>query len=152
MKETTQTNQTALQSRLARPEDYPQLMTLWEASVKASHQFLTAAEISEIKTELLNYFQAVELRIWYQQPAEWIAFSGVSEGHLEMLFLAPQFFRQGYGSELINQLVAAGVTKVDVNEENQIAQKFYQANGFSVIDRSETDGQGRPHPILHLAR
>lgn len=142
-----------LNSRLAQPSDYPELLVLWEESVKASHHFLAADERAAIKAELPHYFQAVQLVIWYETPEDWIAFSGVSnEGEeLEMLFVAPRYFRQGYGQKIIGQLLAQGLKKVDVNAENPAAQKFYEAQGFNIIGKSATDGQGRAHPLVHLA-
>jgi len=41
---------------------------------------------------------------------------------------------------------------VSVNEQNQDALRFYQACGFVVGTRSDTDGDGRPFPLLHMRR
>lgn len=38
----------------------------------------------------------------------------------------------------------------DVNEQNGQAIGFYQRLGFKPNGRSETDGQGRPYPLIHL--
>jgi putative acetyltransferase len=43
-----------------------------------------------------------------------------------------------------------GVRRVDVNEQNHQAFGFYQRFGFAVTGRSDTDGQGKPYPLLHL--
>jgi capsular polysaccharide biosynthesis protein len=40
--------------------------------------------------------------------------------------------------------------RVDVNEQNPEAVRFYEANGFHVIRRSPVDDGGRPFPLLHL--
>jgi hypothetical protein len=42
--------------------------------------------------------------------------------------------------------------RVDVNEENPSGRRFYAARGFQQVGRSEIDGQGRRHPLLHLVR
>jgi putative acetyltransferase len=39
---------------------------------------------------------------------------------------------------------------VDVNEQNEAARRFYEACGFEVAGRSETDSAGRPFPLLHM--
>lgn len=41
--------------------------------------------------------------------------------------------------------------KVDVNEQNAQAVGFYMHMGFSIVGRSETDPDGKPYSILHLA-
>jgi len=40
---------------------------------------------------------------------------------------------------------------VDVNEQNDLAIRFYESLGFRAIDRSPTDSAGNPFPILHMA-
>ena len=39
---------------------------------------------------------------------------------------------------------------MDVNEQNPGAYHFYKRMGFTVYERSETDDQGNPFPILRL--
>jgi putative acetyltransferase len=39
-------------------------------------------------------------------------------------------------------------SKVDVNEQNGQAVGFYQRMGFVVTGRHETDGLGKPYPLL----
>lgn len=43
-----------------------------------------------------------------------------------------------------------GVSKLDVNEQNEQARGFYKHMGFKVVGRSETDDMGDPFPILHM--
>ena len=43
---------------------YPQLLTIWEASVRATHDFLAEADLLELKPLILEqYFAAVDLRV-----------------------------------------------------------------------------------------
>lgn len=70
---------------------------------------------------------------------------------VDMLFVDPIFHRRGIGRALLD------FTRrdypcifLDVNEQNSAGAKFYAHYGFTVIGRSETDGQGRPYPLLHL--
>jgi putative acetyltransferase len=43
-----------------------------------------------------------------------------------------------------------GSLRVDVNEQNAEAVRFYEANGFHVVGRSAVDDAGRPFPLLHM--
>ncbi|MBD5336933.1 MAG: GNAT family N-acetyltransferase, partial [Bacteroides sp.] len=78
-------------------------------------------------------------------------FIGLSSNLIEMLFIDDSYRGKGYGSALIDFALKQGATKVDVNEQNTSALNFYQARGFRIIGRDETDEAGRPYPILHLS-
>ena len=67
------------------------------------------------------------------------------------LFVEPFFQNEGIGGELIEFAIRQKqIHKVDVNEQNDKALGFYLRMGFRIIGRDETDGMGKPYPILHL--
>ena len=58
---------------------------------------------------------------------------------------------EGYGRRLLEYATRRKqMNKVDVNEQNDKALGFYLRMGFRIIGRDETDGMGKPYPILHL--
>lgn len=127
-------------------------LDIWERSVRATHTFLTEADITQLKAEVPFYFTQVDVSLWYDNE-NLIGFSGVAEDSLEMLFLDPVYFKQGFGNQILQRLVTEkNIMFIDVNEDNPNAVKFYNKNGFEQFDRSEKDGQGRDFPILHLRR
>ena len=68
-----------------------------------------------------------------------------------MLFIDPQYFNKGYGTQIVQTLIKdKKIQFVDVNKDNENAIQFYKKNGFIKYDESEQDGQGRDYPILHL--
>lgn len=76
---------------------------------------------------------------------------GISEGNLEMLFIDSSSIGQGIGKLLLlHAITNLNISKVDVNEQNEQALKFYEHFGFKVISRSELDWTGKPYPILHM--
>ncbi|BBQ53440.1 acetyltransferase [Aeromonas jandaei] len=133
--------------------DYPALIALWEASVRATHHFLPEAEILALKPLILeHYFDAVTLHCARTEEGNIAGFSGVHEGKLEMLFVAPAVRGSGVGRRLVEHAIGqCGATLVDVNEQNEQAVGFYQKMGFAVTGRSPLDGQGKPYPLLHMA-
>ena len=80
-----------------------------------------------------------------------VAFMGVQDGSLEMLFIQEEERGKGLGRMLITKAVDEySVTCLAVNEQNPQAKGFYEHMGFSVYRRSETDGQGNPYPLLFM--
>jgi len=130
---------------------HPQLLELWEQSVRATHHFLNDAQILKIRQQIIqhSYFDQVQLfHVEHQQQI--LGFMGIAGSKLEMLFISPLAFRQGIGSQLLQHALTLDVTEVDVNEQNPDAITFYLKYGFKIISRSETDSEGNPYPILHL--
>jgi len=132
--------------------DRLELLEVWEASVRATHHFLTETDIAALRPQILHeYFALVDLYCLRGTGGEALAFMGVTGQRLEMLFVHPGNFRQGLGGRLARHAVRElGVREVDVNEQNPGALAFYQRLGFQIVGRSAIDGQGRPFPLLHL--
>lgn len=134
------------------PSEYPALVEIWRSAVRATHDFLEESDFARIEGNLASaYFPAVTL-IVAERDERPIAFAGVAEGNLEMLFVSDDARGTGIGTVLLRKTVERhGVTRVDVNEQNPQGHGFYLSRGFVQTGRSEVDGDGRPYPILHLA-
>ena len=136
------------------PEDYLRVLEVWEASVHATHHFVSEADI--------QFFKPLVREALPEMPAlacvrdsndQVVGFIGVAHGKIEMLFIHPSAHGQGAGKRLLNYAVTRlGATTLDVNEQNQQAVGFYLHLGFEVVGRSELDGTGKPYPLLHLRR
>jgi len=136
---------------LTSADRHPQLLELWEQSVRASHHFLNDEQILKIRQQIIQhrYFDQVQLfHVEHQQQI--LGFMGLAGSKLEMLFIFPLAFRQGIGSQLLQHALTLDGTEVDVNEQNSDAITFYLKYGFEIISRSKTDSEGNPYPILHL--
>lgn len=133
-------------------ERFPELIDVWESSVRTTHHFLEEEHIAFFKPLLITeYLKSVE--VWHVQNSDnrIMGFLGLSEGMIEMLFIHPDFFGQGLGKKLAHFAIhEKRATRVDVNEQNEQAIGFYQHLGFKTIRRSEKDGLGLPFPILHM--
>lgn len=141
------------------PAELDFLTALWEASVRATHDFLAPEDLAFyreiVRREALSAVDLYVIRDLESATEEFggfAAFAGVDGDMLKMLFVAPAMRGKGLGSRLVQYAVAkCGVRRVDVNEQNCAATGFYTRLGFHATGRDATDPSGRLYPILHLS-
>ena len=142
--------------RPARAEDRDGLADVWLRSVRASHHFLPEGEILALLPLVRDGALAqLEVSVLTDEDGRPLGLLGMSADKIEALFLAPESRRRGGGRMLVEHAQSqrpGAPLLVDVNEQNPEACRFYEAMGFRVTGRSELDGQGRPHPLLHMRR
>jgi len=133
--------------------DYPRVVEVWEASVRATHGFVAAADI-EIFRPLVRRVLPHLMLDCVRDEADCVGgYIAVGGQKVEMLFMHPDFRGLGAGRRLMTYAIyVLGATEVDVNEQNEQAVGFYRHLGFAVFARSERDGLGKPYPILHLRK
>lgn len=134
------------------PPDYPRLVKVWEASVRATHDFLSEEDVLAFRRMVQAGLLQVKNLFGVRGPnREAVSFMAVEGDKLEMLFVHPDWRGAGVGRRLVGYAVETlGVRAVDVNEQNEQAVGFYHKMGFEVAGRSALDGTGRPYPLLHL--
>ena len=126
---------------------------VWQASVRASHHFLTEADIRTLTPQAEEALLQIETLWIVEDDLRPVGFMGVQEHKIEMLFLHPDYFRKGVGKELVQRAFRElAVEYVDVNEQNPDAARFYERMGFHTFRRDDTDDQGNPFPILRMKR
>lgn len=134
--------------------DYPELFAVWENSVKTTHDFLSPDDF-EFFREIVrtgDVFRSVPILKSVKQNGRIVAFLGVSEENLEMLFIHDDFRGKGIGKFLIGYaLNHLGVRKVEVNKDNVQAVGFYECFGFKTYKETATDGLGKPYPLLYMS-
>ncbi len=133
-------------------EDFPELLSVWENSVRATHDFITEDDIAFFKPIIIEQaFPNVTLKCIKDEQKAILGFVGVHDSKIEMLFILDAARGEGIGKVLLNYAVEQlAANKVDVNEQNPLAVGFYQHMGFKVISRSPLDDMGKAFPILHM--
>ena len=107
----------------------------------------------EIKKYVFQAIEEIPILVVAVDNKETLAFMGIAEDKLEMLFITAQRRGQGIGRNLLEiGINDYEITEVCVNEQNPQALAFYEYMGFTIYRRSELDEQGNPFPILFLHR
>lgn len=135
------------------PEQYAELLAVWENSVRATHDFITEQDIEFFKPIIMEHaFPAVALKCVKDVQGKVLGFVGVQAHKVEMLFVLNAQRGRGVGKTLLAFAIKEmAANKVDVNEQNPLAVGFYQHMGFRVVSRSPLDDMGKPFPILHMS-
>lgn len=129
------------------------LCQVWTACVQDSHHFLSEQDFQSIAAYVPRALSQVPvLVVAFDAQNSPVGFMGIDGHKLEMLFLLPQVQGSGLGRRLLRHgMDRHGVTALCVNEQNPQARGFYEHMGFQVRRRTETDEQGNPYPLLHMA-
>ncbi len=127
------------------------LTDLWDRSVRTTHHFLTDGDIAELRPWVGQCISLVAEFAVVKAGRRIAGFAGVDSGKIEMLFVDPDFMGRGVGRMLLDwarQECEAHL--IDVNEQNTHATAIYRHWGFETYERTETDDQGNPFPILKM--
>lgn len=122
-----------------RPEHFIQsLVEVWEKSVRVTHLFLSDSEIENIKDYVPQALRGIESLVIAEDGNHIpVAFMGIEEGSLEMLFITPKERGKGLGKQLIQYGIEKySVKSLAVNEQNPQAKGFYEHMRFQVYKRT----------------
>ena len=130
------------------------LLNVWESSVKATHLFLSDDEIKNIKQYVPRAILEIPILVVAKNEAgNPIGFMGISDKSLEMLFIEDKSRGFGIGKMLLNYgMENYSVNNLTVNEQNPLAQGFYEHMGFRVYKRTELDEQGNAYPLIYMKK
>ena len=128
-----------------------QLVDVWEKSVRTTHLFLTADGIKEIKAYVPQAIKNVKILLIATFDNTPVAFMGIENNKLEMLFIHPDKIGQGIGKKLLlHGIKEFNINEVTVNEQNPKAVGFYEHLGFKTYKRTPLDEAGMSYPLLYM--
>ena len=124
------------------PDLISRLLTVWESSVRATHLSLSDSEIKSIKEYVPQALNGIaHLMIAEEETGFPVAFMGIEDGTLEMLFISPEERGKGLGKRLIQYGIKNyAVEKLAVNDPQ--AKGFYEHMDFQVYKRTDHDAFG----------
>ncbi len=137
--------------RKSLPADGPRVLEIWRHAVDATHHFLEPGDRRDIEAEVAAFLPGVSLDLAVDETDRAVGFMLLEDGHLQALFVDPDYHRCGVGRTLVESALRRYPDlATDVNEQNVPARGFYARLGFEPCGRSTVDGQGRPYPLIHL--
>lgn len=137
--------------RSSSPADVDRVVEIWCLAVDATHGFLRAEDRITLEHEVRTFFATAPLTLAVDASDNPLGFMLVQDGNMDALFIDPSYHGQGIGKALVTEALRQyPQLTTDVNEQNHQAATFYKHLGFVPTGRSETDGQGRPYPLIHL--
>ncbi len=136
----------------AAQTDFLEIVDIWEASVRATHTFLSEPDIQELRPLILNeYLMAVTL-FCVREDGKILGFLGLSptRSKCSSSGLTPA------ARESANNLFASPSTKKasakSMSTNKTQAVGFYEHLGFATGGRSPLDPQGKLFPVLSMER
>lgn len=109
------------------------------------------AEIDIMVAE--RFLPGADLWLALDDTGRAVGFLVMDGSQIDALFVDPAVHGQGYGTLLLDHALSlAPDATVDASEQATNAVPFYLSRGFRIVGRSDTDPQGRPYPLVHLAR
>ncbi|WP_343612762.1 acetyltransferase [Novosphingobium sp.] len=139
--------------RPSHPEDADRIIAIWRDAVDATHDFLTREDRLALDDLVCGFLPEAPLLLAVDADDRPLGFMLIDGGHMEALFIDPAHRGTGVGAALLRHgLSLHPQMTTDVNEQNAQAVGFYEHMGFTRTGRSALDGQGRPYPLIHLAR
>lgn len=128
-----------------------QVLSVWEKSVLATHQFLSEKDFIIIKANLSDFdFSTINMHCLVNVD-QVLGFIALNDHKIEMLFLDPLFIGKGFGKILMNfALETFGANEVDVNIQNANAVAFYHSLGFKPFEETKVDDFGMNYPLYRL--
>lgn len=141
-----------LSIRKSTPADTERLFEIWHSAVEATHDFLSPEDREEIAALVRDhYLSTTDLELAVDENDRPLAFMGMTGNEIDSLFVHADARGAGVGRLMVEYACGQGsIIRTEVNEENAQGVAFWEHMGFRPVGRTETDGQGRPYPLLQL--
>lgn len=138
--------------RLSRDGDLERLFDIWQSSVRATHDFLSASDFREIGSIVRNsYLPTANFLLAVDDGNVPHGFLGAADNCIDALFVHGNSLGRGVGGVLMRHfLTGREEVTVSVNEQNVQARAFYEHMGFKPYSRSSNDEDGRPYPLIKM--
>ena len=121
------------------------IMDIWLQSTTSGHSFIPA-EFWESRFEEVRGQMPASTLFFYEEEEIIKGFLGITEGnYIAGLFVAPEYQRQGIGTELIRFCKERyAVLELEVYAKNERALAFYRQQEFIIVSGKDNEETGEP--------
>jgi putative acetyltransferase len=137
--------------RVAAPADIPAMARIATDSYRAT--FATILDPDALAARDPAFFAGIfatslpTMRVAVAEEGV-VAFTKVTEQHLDMLFVAPDLQGQGAGSALLAAVEAEGVRTLECFRDNHAARRFYERHGWRLTRAYAREFIGRERAFV----
>ena len=133
------------------PADYAACADIWLEASLLAHDFVPPALWTAQREAMARHYLPASQVTVFRHAGRPIAFAAVcspdGEDLLAALFVAPAFWRKGFGSALLRH-VLRGRVRLDVYRANTGALAFYKSMGFVPVGESLCGHTGQPQMAM----
>lgn len=140
-------NRTPLLIRLYQSGDLVQTVTLWWETRQIAFPYIKEVHTFEDYTSYFTNVVAVNNEVWV---AEWdngmAGFMAMQPGHIEHLYVATGYQRQGVGTALLNKAKERSPQGLSLYtfQKNIPARTLYEKHGFKAVRFGISPDEGEP--------
>lgn len=145
-----------LEIRPYQDEDFQSLCAIFIAAIKevasqhySPHQIAAWAQVDEVRWQNKLANSQVLVAVMNNRP---VGFLAAQENYIDLLFVAPEFTRQGIARSLLMELFKLrpdGVFSVDASIT---ARPLFERLGFAVIQKQNVESRGVTFINYHMVR
>ena len=126
-------------------KDLDQIMEIWIHTNQSAHSFIPAEYWENHREEVRQAILEAEVCVIREKETDEIfGFIGLTGNYIAGLFVAEKYQSRGAGKKLINCVKEKKESlELHVYAENQRAVRFYQREGFQILERQIQEETGK---------
>ncbi len=126
-------------------KDLDRIMEIWILANQSAHSFIPADYWKSRRDEVRQALPEAEVYVIREKETDEIfGFIGLTGNYIAGLFVAEKYRCQGAGEKLINCVKEKKDSlELHVYAENQRAVRFYQREGFQILERQTQEETGK---------
>ena len=131
--------------------DLEELLDVWYRASLIAHSFLSQEFLAAERLEIADVWLPMSETTVYESDGRVVGFVALIDNEVGGIFVDPDFQGKGIGRSLMDRARESRLfLELSVFEANTIGRRFYDAYGFSLVDRHIHEESGQPELRLRL--